>query len=93
MRTLAIALIAAAAAGCAAARPPALPPPPQMVATPVYACPVPPAIAAPEEPVYDLRAEDAAGNPDKVMKSAAASIGNLEAALDQCTGALEVYRK
>ena len=76
--------------GCAAALP-ALPPPPEVVAKPVYSCPAPPAIDGPYEPIYELVAADA-GNPDKVLKSASATIGSLEATLDECEAALEIYR-
>lgn len=88
-RILAAVLAIAAIAGCAAA--PAPVPAPEVVKVPVYSCPAPPAIAAPYEPVYDLRAVDVA-SPDKVMKSAGATIGSLEASLDECQSALAIYR-
>jgi hypothetical protein len=83
-------LVVFAIAGCAAV-PPMLPPPPEVVKVPVYACPAPPIIDAPYEPVRDLVMTDAA-NPDKVLKSAGVTIGSLEATLDECKSALEVYR-
>ena len=93
MRTarLSIILLIVLMMGCAVARP-ALPPTPEVVAKPVYSCPTPPAIDAPYEPIYELVAADAAV-PDKVLKSASATIGSLEASLDECRSALEVYRK